>query len=52
MNLRSPPRRPRLILYLSFTTFTAAAQNLHWRDYLEPFAPHLVKPSLTSDRHT
>ena len=42
MRLVSKPRRPRFIPYLSFATFTAAAKNPNWRDYLEPFAPHLM----------
>jgi len=43
MRLIHKPRRPRFIPYLSYATFTAAAKNPHWRDYLEPFAPHLVE---------
>ena len=43
MALLSKPRRPRFIPYLSFATFTAAAKNPRWRDYLEPFAPHLME---------
>lgn len=42
MPLVRKPRRPRFIPYLSFATFTAAAKNPTWRDYLEPFAPHLM----------
>ncbi|MEI6500356.1 MAG: HNH endonuclease [Armatimonadota bacterium] len=42
MTLLRKPRRPRFIPYLSFATFTAAAKNPGWRDYLEPFAPHLL----------
>lgn len=42
MSLRQKPRRPRFIPYLSYATFTTAAQNPLWREYLEPFAPHLV----------
>lgn len=42
MALLRKPRRPRFIPYLSYATFTAAAKNPDWRDYLEPFAPHLV----------
>ncbi len=42
MTLSRRPRRPRFIPYLSFATFLAAAQNPRWRDYLEPFAPHLM----------
>lgn len=42
MALVRKPRRPRFIPYLSFATFTDAAKNPHWRDYLEPFAPHLM----------
>lgn len=45
MELLSNPRRPRFIPYLSFATFTQAATNPRWRDYLEPFAPHLVSGS-------
>lgn len=44
MSLRSTPRRPRFIPHLSFATFVAAAGNPSWRDYLEPFAPHLISP--------
>ena len=36
------PTRPRLIPYLSFATMRQALANDVWRDYLEPFAPHLV----------
>ncbi|MCE5237523.1 HNH endonuclease [bacterium] len=43
MKLIRKPRRPRFIPYLSYATFTAAAKNPLWRDYLEPFAPHLVE---------
>lgn len=43
MVLLHKPRRPRFIPYLSFATFTAAAKNPGWRDYLEPFAPHLIE---------
>lgn len=42
MTLVRKPHRPRFIPYLSFATFIAAAKNPHWRDYLEPFAPHLM----------
>jgi len=42
MELLSQPRRPRFIPYLSYATFRAALKNRVWRDYLEPFAPHLV----------
>lgn len=45
MELLNKPRRPRFIPYLSFATFTTAASNPCWRDYLEPFAPHLVAGS-------
>lgn len=43
MMLIRKPRRPRFIPYLSYATFTAAAKNPDWRDYLEPFAPHLIE---------
>lgn len=43
MMLLRKPRRPRFIPYLSFATFTAAAKNPHWKEYLEPFAPHLIE---------
>jgi 5-methylcytosine-specific restriction endonuclease McrA len=36
------PKRPRFIPYLSFPTFRRALRNQVWRDYLEPFAPHLL----------
>lgn len=42
MTLLSQPRRPRFIPYLSYATFTAALKHRVWREYLEPFAPHLV----------
>jgi len=42
MALRTQPRRPRFIPYLSYATFTAALKHAKWRDYLEPFAPHLA----------
>jgi len=42
MALRTQPRRPRFIPYLSYATFTAALKHAKWRDYLEPFAPHLL----------
>lgn len=45
MELMTKPRRPRFIPYLSLATFTAAASNPHWVEYLEPFAPHLVSRS-------
>jgi len=45
MELVSGPQRPRFIPYLSYATFTTAARNPCWRDYLEPFAPHLVSGS-------
>jgi 5-methylcytosine-specific restriction endonuclease McrA len=34
--------RPRFVPYLSFPTFVTAINNEIWRDYLEPFAPHLM----------
>jgi 5-methylcytosine-specific restriction endonuclease McrA len=40
--LARQPRRPRFIPYLSYATFTAALKHDEWRDYLEPFAPHLI----------
>ena len=42
MKLRRKPERPRFIPYLSYSTFRAAIKNPQWRDYLEPFAPHLL----------
>lgn len=42
MTLARPPRRPRFIPYLSYATFTDALRHQEWRDYLEPFAPHLI----------
>lgn len=42
LSLRSQPRRPRFIPYLSYATFTSAMRHQIWRDYLEPFAPHLM----------
>jgi len=45
MTLLRKPRRPRFIPYLSYATFKAAVKNPQWRDYLEPFAPHLVETS-------
>lgn len=43
MALRHAPQRPRLIPYLSYSTFRAAVREEQWRDYLEPFAPHLLE---------
>ena len=43
MKLRAEPKRPRFIPFLNYPTFTAAIQHPEWRDYLEPFAPHLIK---------
>ena len=43
LRLHAQPRRPRFIPFLSFATFTAAMKHPEWRDYLEPFAPHLIK---------
>lgn len=40
--LLAPPRRPRFIPYLSYATFTAALKDRTWRQYLAPFAPHLI----------
>ena len=45
MKLLSAPRRPKFIPYLSYPTFSAAAKKPEWHDYLEPFAPHLVRQS-------
>jgi len=42
MGLRRRPKQPRFIPYLSFSTMRQALSNEVWRDYLEPFAPHLV----------
>ncbi|NSW58469.1 MAG: HNH endonuclease [Armatimonadetes bacterium] len=43
MKLRKRPGRPRFIPYLNYPTFRAAVKRPEWRDYLEPFAPHLFK---------
>lgn len=42
MSLIRRPSQPRLIPYLSFATMRQALHNEVWRDYLEPFAPHLL----------
>lgn len=42
LKLLRRPQKPRLIPYLSYSTFRAALSNAKWRDYLEPFAPHLL----------
>ena len=42
MSLIRRPARPRFIPYLSFAAMREALRNHVWRDYLEPFAPHLV----------
>jgi len=42
MTLRKHAARPRFIPYLSFATFAVAINDEIWRDYLEPFAPHLI----------
>ncbi len=42
MGLLSVPKRPRFIPYLGYATFRSALKNRVWRDYLEPFAPHLI----------
>jgi len=42
MHLIKRPTRPKFIPYLSYATFTAALRRDTWRDYLEPFAPHLL----------
>ncbi len=42
MTLIKLPKRPKFIPYLSYATFTAALKQHAWRDYLEPFAPHLL----------
>lgn len=42
MSLISRPTRPRFIPYLSFAAMREALCDEVWRDYLEPFAPHLV----------
>jgi 5-methylcytosine-specific restriction endonuclease McrA len=42
MKLIRQPRRPRFIPYLGYPTFRAAMRHQPWRDYLEPFAPHLA----------
>ncbi len=41
LRLRRPPRRPRYIPFISYTTFHSALQNDQWRDYLAPFAPRI-----------
>jgi 5-methylcytosine-specific restriction endonuclease McrA len=43
MSLLRQPERPRLIPYLNYSVFRAAVQHDQWRDYLKPFAPHLVE---------
>jgi 5-methylcytosine-specific restriction endonuclease McrA len=42
MSLIKLPQRPKFIPYLSYATFTSALKREAWRDYLEPFAPHLL----------
>jgi hypothetical protein len=42
MTLVRRPQQPRFIPYLSFAAMRRALCNDVWRDYLEPFAPHLV----------
>ncbi len=42
MSLLRRPQRPHFIPYLSFSVMRQALANEVWRDYLEPFAPHLV----------
>jgi len=42
MSLVQQPQQPRFIPYLSFSVMRQALGNEVWRDYLEPFAPHLV----------
>jgi len=42
MKLLKKPARPRFIPFLSYSTFRAAVKRPEWRDYLEPFAPHLM----------
>lgn len=42
VTLLRTPQRPRFIPFLSFSTFRRALRNEVWRDYLEPFAPHLL----------
>jgi len=42
MRLLRQPERPRFIPYLGYSTFCAALRHEQWRDYLEPFAPHLI----------
>ena len=42
MSLLRVPQRPRFIPYLSLATYRHALRNEVWRDYLEPFAPHLL----------
>ncbi len=41
MKLIKEPTRPRFIPYLNYPTFRQAVKCPEWRDYLEPFAPHL-----------
>lgn len=43
LQLLRAPVRPRFIPYLNYPTFRAAAKRPEWRDYLEPFAPHLFR---------
>ncbi len=42
MKLLRKPSKPRFIPYLSYSVFRAALRNEIWRDYLEPYAPHLL----------
>ena len=42
LSLLQRPQQPRFIPYLSFSVMRQALGNEVWRDYLEPFAPHLV----------
>ena len=42
-NLKSPPRRPKYVPFISLTKFISGAQNEVWRDYLpvfDSFAKH------------
>ncbi len=42
MSLIRRPQQPRFLPYLNFATMRQALQDEVWRDYLEPFAPHLI----------
>jgi len=42
LSLLQLPQQPHFIPYLSFSVMRQALGNEVWRDYLEPFAPHLI----------